>query len=320
MKITILGSGAFGLALGQLWHQHSSADVVIWTAFEEEKEQIVNDHCYQKVLPDIMLDETLVVTTDLRAALQDTSCVVVAVPCAAVRSVLKQISSFVSPSCCFLFVCKGLEQNTNKCMSEVYQELGYQNAFGVLAGGTFAKDLITNCPAGLTLATTSPMVRETVTTLFKQSRICIENCTDIVGVEFSSTLKNIFAILMGALTTKYSASSANAYFLTRFFALYQTLLVTFGGEVTTAQTFSGLGDFLLTCQSSNSRNYRFGKLLVQDYQKAMAFATEMTVEGRCALEAILTLCVKKNKTIPLLLFMQDFVLGKQKIEAIFSVL
>lgn len=318
MKITILGTGAFGLALGSLWHQYSNSDIVFWTSFQEEEEEITKYHTYQRVLPGITLKEDLVVTKDLKEAIRKTNLIVLAVPCGAVRSVLKQVNEVAQGPHHYLFVSKGLEKGSNDLMYDIFKEQNTLGTFSYLAGPTFAKELIQNIPTGMTLATREEEVEAIVKTLFQNTAIEIEISRDLIGVEYASVIKNILAIFMGALGVRYDIDSTKAYFLTEMVHQMESLLISLGGEKRTIYTYSGIGDLILTCNSINSRNYRYGRLLEQDREKAEEFLHANTVEGRYALDAILEVCQEKKISASLLIFMKDYIDKKISLEEIFK--
>ena len=144
MQVTILGTGAFGLALGNLLHEKSKADIVFWTAFEEEYLEITNNNTYDRVLTGIELASNLDVTMDLSIALNNSDLIIVAVPCNHVREVLTRIKDYLNDNSRVILVSKGLEKNTDLLMTEIYEELGLKGQVSYLAGPTFAKELIIN--------------------------------------------------------------------------------------------------------------------------------------------------------------------------------
>ena len=321
MKITILGTGAFGLAIGSLLHKYNDdIDIEFWTAFREEKEEIERTHSYEKVLPDIEIDSDIKITLDIEEAVRNSSLIIVAIPCNKVRSVLERVKPFSNKKMNFLFVSKGLEEHTNFLMSKVFEEVAVLGNFSFLAGPSFAKDLIKNVPIGLVLATTDDKTSDIVKDLFKKTNVDLKICSDIVGVQYCSVLKNSFAILMGALSVKYHNDSSQAYFLTRMIDELRFLVVELGGQKETAMTYAGIGDLLLTCSSENSRNYRYGMLLASNLEEAEHFSEVNTVEGRFALKSVLKLCKEREIEIKLLLFLADMIEGNSNIDDIFVTL
>ena len=298
MQVTILGTGAFGLALGNLLHEKSKADIVFWTAFEEEYLEITNNNTYDRVLTGIELASNLDVTMDLSAALTDSDLIIVAVPCNHVREVLTRIEDYLTDNSRVILVSKGLEKETDLLMTEIYEELGLKGQVSYLAGPTFAKELIINSKAGLTLATKDEKTKELILKLFKDTNVEIEVIDDYIGLELYGVIKNVLAILMGSLSSKYRGDSTNAYYLTKIYNFAKDLVTKLGGKESTSTCYGALGDILLTCNSKTSRNYSYGVLLYTNKNEAEVYKKHYTVEGSIAITSLTKLLKKNNQTSP----------------------
>ena len=296
MQVTILGTGAFGLALGNLLHEKSKADIVFWTAFEEEYLEITNNNTYDRVLTGIELASNLDVTMDLSTALNNSDLIVVAVPCNHVREVLTRIEDYLTDNSRVILVSKGLEKNTDLLMTEIYEELGLKGQVSYLAGPTFAKELIINSKAGLTLATKDEKTKELILKLFKDTNVEIEVIDDYIGLELYGVIKNVLAILMGSINSKYRGDSTTAYYLTKIYNFAKDLVTKLGGKESTSTCYGALGDILLTCNSKTSRNYSYGVLLYTNKNEADVYKKHYTVEGSIAITSLTELLRKNNQT------------------------
>lgn len=298
MQVTILGTGAFGLALGNLLHEKSKADIVFWTAFEEEYLEITNNNTYDRVLTGIKLASNLDVTMDLSIALNNSDLIIVAVPCNHVREVLTKIEGYLTENSRVILVSKGLEKETDLLMTEIYEELGLKGQVSYLAGPAFAKELIINSKAGLTLATKDEKTKELILKLFKDTNVEIEVIDDYIGLELYGVIKNVLAILMGSLSSKYRGDSTNAYYLTKIYNFAKDLVTKLGGKESTSTCYGALGDILLTCNSKTSRNYSYGVLLYTNKNEAEVYKKHYTVEGSIAITSLTKLLKKNNQTSP----------------------
>ncbi len=296
MQVTILGTGAFGLALGNLLHEKSKADIIFWTASLEEYLEITNNNTYDRVLTGIELASNLDVTMDLSIALTASDLIIVAVPCNNVREVLTKIKDYLNDNSRVILVSKGLEKNKDLLMTEIYQELNLKGKVSYLAGPTFAKELIVNSKSGLTLATKDEKTKELMLSLFKNTNVEIEVIDDYVGLELYGIIKNVLAILMGSINSKYRGDSTNAYYLTKIYNFAKELVVKLGGNEKTATCYGALGDILLTCNSKNSRNYNYGVLLYTNKIDADTYKKHYTVEGSIAITSLTKLLRKNNQT------------------------
>ena len=295
MQVTILGTGAFGLALGNLLHEKSNADIIFWTAFEEEYLEITNNNTYDKVLTGIELASDLDVTMDLKTALNNSDLIIVAIPCNHVREVLTRIKDYLNNDSRVILVSKGLEKDTDLLMTEIYKELNLKGNVSYLSGPTFAKELIVNSKAGLTLGTKDNKTKELMLELFKDTNVEIEVIEDYIGLQLYGVIKNVLAILMGSLNSKYNGDSTNAYYLTKVYNYAKKLVVSLGGNESTANCYGALGDILLTCNSKTSRNYSYGVLLYTNKEEAEVYKKHYTVEGSIAINSLIKLLEKNNQ-------------------------
>lgn len=314
MQVTILGTGAFGLALGNLLHEKSNANVIFWTASLEEYLEITNNNTYDRVLTGIELASNLDITMDLRVALKDSNLIILAVPCNHVREVLIKIKKYLTDNSRVILISKGLEKNTGLLMTEIYKDLNLKGHVSYLAGPTFAKELIVNSKAGLTLATLDEKTKELMLELFKDTNVEIEVIDDYIGLELYGVIKNILAILMGSINSKYRGDSTNAYYLTKVYNFAKDLVTKLGGDSNTATCYGALGDILLTCNSKTSRNYSYGVLLYTNKEEADVYKKHYTVEGSIAINSLTKLLEKNNQSSDFLEKLTEYFNGKVSLD------
>lgn len=314
MKVTILGAGAFGLSLGNLWQQYSKEEVILWTPIEEEQKKIMTERKHNG-LENVILDQNLKVTTNLEEALLACDLLVIAIPIVFIHQVLEQVKK-INDKITTVIVSKGIERKSLNCPNEIFYSFGLSGAYGYLAGPTFAIDVIQNKISAFSLATTSEDIVNKIEKLFENTNIKIEKTEDIKGVEYCSSLKNVFAILMGALSQMSSSPSTKAYFFTILYQEFRNIILALGANEQTLQTFAGIGDFLLTCNSCTSRNYYYGSLLVKDFKASIAYSKNTTVEGKDTLNALLLLLQKNKITSSLLQSLKQLIEGMIQIEEV----
>ncbi len=318
MQVTILGTGAFGLALGNLLHDKSKADIIFWTAFEDEYLEITTNNTYDKVLTDIKLANDLKVTMDLKKALKDSNLIIIAIPCNYVREVLIKIEAYLTDDSKVVLVSKGLEKQTDLLMTEIYKELNLKGSVSYLAGPTFAKELIINSKSGLTLATKDKQTENIMLDLFKDTNVELEVINDYIGLELYGIIKNILAIFMGSINSKYQKDSTNAYYLTKIYKFANDLVVELGGDKKTATCYGALGDILLTCNSKNSRNYTYGTLLYTNKEEAKSYLNHVTVEGNIAITSLKKRLSQNTKTLLFIEKLEQYFNGKATLDEVIS--
>lgn len=318
MQVTILGTGAFGLALGNLLHDKSKADIIFWTAFEDEYLEITTNNTYDKVLTDIKLANDLKVTMDLKKALKDSNLIIIAIPCNYVREILIKIEAYLTDDSKVVLVSKGLEKQTDLLMTEIYKELNLKGSVSYLAGPTFAKELIINSKSGLTLATKDKQTENIMLDLFKDTNVELEVINDYIGLELYGIIKNILAIFMGSINSKYQKDSTNAYYLTKIYKFANDLVVELGGDKKTATCYGALGDILLTCNSKNSRNYTYGTLLYTNKEEAKSYLNHVTVEGNIAITSLKKRLSQNTKTLLFIEKLEQYFNGKATLDEVIS--
>ena len=228
MKICVLGSGAFGLAIASLLSKNKNNEIIVWSPFEEEYEELSKLHTHKKIFNDYSF-EKLNFSMDLDSSIDGSSIIIVAIPSNAIREVLLKIKNKLSKQI-LIFVSKGLEKGTMKRTSEIAEDLEVTNYYGVLAGPTFAKDMLKEIPLGFTLATTKEYVSDKVKEMFINTNVQIETTNDIVGVEYCGCIKNVLAVITGYFYTKEKSSSARAFFFTKIAKEEAKLLELLGGN------------------------------------------------------------------------------------------
>lgn len=288
MKICVLGSGAFGLAIASLLSKNKNNEIIVWSPFEEEYEELSKLHTHKKIFNDYSF-EKLNFSMDLDSSIDDSSIIIVAIPSNAIREVLLKIKNKLGKQI-LIFVSKGLEKGTMKRTSEIAEDLEVTNYYGVLAGPTFAKDMLKEIPLGFTLATTKEYVSDKVEEMFINTNVQIETTNDIVGVEYCGCIKNVLAVITGYFYTKEQSSSARAFFFTKIAKEEAKLLELLGGNKDTLYTYAGIGDLLLTATSNESRNFSYGESLANGIVNDKL----TTVEGIKTYKSLIALIPKEE--------------------------
>ncbi|HLY95861.1 MAG TPA: NAD(P)H-dependent glycerol-3-phosphate dehydrogenase [Sideroxyarcus sp.] len=262
MKVTILGSGAWGTALAVSFAPRH--EVTLWSREAAEIEAMVRERCNQRFLPDVPLPAELGLSTSLNEALADAELVIVAVPVAGLRSTLQQLARLPSPVP-VIWVCKGFESGTSQFPHQIADEiLPASFPRGVLSGPSFAQEVARNQPTAMTLASNDGEFAQRTAKALHHSRLRIYSSTDVVGVEIGGAVKNVLAIAAGICDGMQMGLNARAALLTRGLAEMTRLGLQMGGRAETLGGLSGVGDLILTCTGDLSRNRQVGMLLAQN--------------------------------------------------------
>jgi len=285
MKISILGTGAYGIALAKVLHSNNN-NVNMWTKYVEELDSLLLSRQNKRLLPGIMIPKGIIMSTDLEKNIHNSTIIVIAVPMNAVREVSKQLAKYLKEDQIVCIVTKGIEVGTGKRMSEIVKEETDSDKICMLSGPSFAIELANNNELGLVAASKNMDLCYTLKEVFENDKITISVTDDIAGVEICSSAKNAFAIIMGMLQEK--SDSTKATMLTILLNDLRLVCEVLGGKANSIFTFAGIGDFLLTCMNIKSRNYTFGTLIAKgnNTEKAFEIMGLTTVEGIYSLNSI----------------------------------
>src|SRR3954447_4969929 len=288
MKIGVIGGGAWGTALAQV-ASTGSRETLLWALEPEVVEAVNVRHENTAFLPGIPLNEAIRATCDL-TELNSCEAWIVVTPAQHMRSVLKNAPDGARP----LILCsKGVEAATGRLLHEVAQEVCPSSPVAVLSGPTFAHEVAAGLPTAVTLACEDRALGEEL-----RARINLVHfrtyCTDdVVGAEAGGAVKNVLAIACGIVEGKRFGQNARAALIARGFAEMTRFGVAMGGRRETLAGLSGLGDLVLTCSSTSSRNFSLGKAigegrdvgeLLRDRRTVAEGAHTAPVVNRIALE------------------------------------
>ena len=256
MKLAVLGAGAWGTALAvALGARH---EVTLWVRDPVQSEQMRASRMNQRYLPGISLPDSLDVTGDVRAACADAELSILGVTVAGLRTTLREVAA-VGRLLPTIWLCKGFEAGTSKLPHQVAaEELGNKVARGVLSGPSFAQEVARGIPAALTLAASDAAFAARVARELHSPRLRIYSSDDVTGVEVGAAVKNVIAIAAGISDGLGFGESARAALVTRGLAEVTRLGLGLGGRPETFMGLSGVGDLILTCTGSLSRNRQVG--------------------------------------------------------------
>lgn len=299
MKIGIIGTGAYGIALATVL-KRAHHEVTMWTQFAEEKELLRKNRGNEKLLPGIKLEEDIKITCDCEKVGKDKDLIIIAIPIAYLQETLFKIKDYVDLKASFCIATKGIEPESGKLAHELFQEIIPTEKLAIISGPTFAIDLACNTACALTIAVTDAITKERVTNAFTKEKLVIEIHDDIIGVELCGSLKNIIAVAVGIMNGLGESDSTRALLQKDALCELIFLIEQLGGNPQTIWTYAGIGDFILTCNSLKSRNYTYGTKVGKKSEDLEEYIQGTTVEGLCTLKSIHQLLQKQKITCPLL--------------------
>lgn len=317
MNVSILGTGAYGLALSLMFHKNNNK-IKMWTKFEEEKERIVSDHENKKVLPGIKIPEDIIISTDFYDVVKDAELIVVAVPAGFVDDVSFELSKYYKEDQFVLLASKGIERDSCLFVGDIFKRHVKTRKFAVISGPSFAVDMVTNCPIGLTLASENKKTRLTIKKALESDSIKLRETRDVIGVEVCGSIKNVIAIAAGMLDGMGYPESTQAMFIVESLHDIKELISKLGGDRKTILSYAGFGDLLLTATSKKSRNFSYGRLLGSktDKKEIDEYVSKTTIEGLYTIQSIYKLLKNKRVKIPIINLIYDIIEGKKDVETL----
>lgn len=288
-------------------------DVCLWGRDEALITDMSERRANAVYLPDIRFPTGLRVTSDLASALCDTELVIAAVPSHGTREILKRASPMIRSGTTVVSATKGLEQDTLFRMSEVIdQELGSEIQVAVLSGPSFAAELARQLPTAVSVASRDAATVERVQADFRSGYFRLYGTSDVVGVEIGGALKNIIAIAAGVAEGLALGHNALAGLITRGLAEITRLACAAGARRDTLAGLAGLGDLVLTCTGSLSRNRHVGVELargrsVEDVLSGM----KMVAEGVRTANAALALGARHSVELPITAQVAELLAGRK---------
>jgi glycerol-3-phosphate dehydrogenase (NAD(P)+) len=264
-------------------------------------------------LPDVRFPANLIVSDDLSSALAGTEFIVSAVPSHGTRAILKRAAPHVTRGSTIVSATKGLEQDTRFRVSEIIeQELGDVVNVAVLSGPSFAAELARELPTAVSIASRDAEIAQRVQAEFRSPYLRLYATDDVVGVEIGGALKNVIAIAAGMVEGLGLGHNALAGLITRGLAEMSRLACAAGAKRETLAGLTGLGDLVLTCTGTLSRNRHVGIELasgraVDDVLAGM----KMVAEGVRTTEAALALAARYNVELPIAAQVGELLAGRK---------
>ncbi|MBO4643897.1 MAG: NAD(P)-dependent glycerol-3-phosphate dehydrogenase [Alphaproteobacteria bacterium] len=298
-KISVLGAGAWGTALANI-AANNGKKVTLWVREKELIEDIRAKRRNTLFLPDIELNGNIKATNSLEQAVANTEAVLMVIPAQFLRATCRTLRSFFPKGLPAVICAKGIEQGSGALLSEMLAEELPQAEIAVLSGPTFAEEAAQGKPTALTLACKNETIGKELVETLGTSTFRPYYSPDLISVQVGGAVKNVMAIAAGIIAGKKAGDNARAALITRGLAEISRLAVALGGQAQTLMGLSGLGDLVLTANSSQSRNFSVGFDLGRGLSLSEILSGKSTVaEGVFTAKAVLERAAKVNVEMPI---------------------
>jgi len=314
MNITILGTGAFGLALSSMFLENN-CNITMWTKLEEEKERLEKDNRNKLVLPNYKIDDSIKITTNLEQAVKTANVIVIAIPVKFINNTIIDLKKYYQKKQHICIASKGIEQGSCLFIANIVRKHIKTKKICVISGGTFAIDMIKKVPLGLSLATKSNRTINIMKKTLQNNYLKLSVTNDIFGVEMYGAIKNVIAIASGIIDGMGYPESTKCMFITTALNDTVNLIYEMGGNKKTILTYAGIGDLLLTCNSTKSRNYSLGKMIGENKDKKIIneYINNTTIEGLYTLKSLYDLTQKKKINMSIIKILYEIIYNAKEI-------
>ncbi|MGN1078878.1 MAG: NAD(P)H-dependent glycerol-3-phosphate dehydrogenase [Alphaproteobacteria bacterium] len=298
-NISVLGAGAWGTALAHIAASNGKK-VVLWAREPELISEIETKRRNTLFLPDVDLHENITPTNDQVLAVSKAEAVLMVIPAQYLRAACRTLRP-VWPDGTPAVVCaKGIEQKTGALLSEILTEELPQAEIAVLSGPTFAEEAAQNKPTALTLACGNETLGKELVETLGTPTFRPYYSSDVIGVQIGGAVKNVMAIAAGIVAGKKLGDNARAALITRGLAEISRLAAALGGQTYTLMGLSGLGDLVLTANSTQSRNFTVGLELGKGRRLSDILSEKRTVaEGVFTAAAVLERAARAGVEMPI---------------------
>ncbi|URD60234.1 NAD(P)-dependent glycerol-3-phosphate dehydrogenase [Sphingomonas sp. KRR8] len=312
MKVGVIGGGAWGTALAQVAAAQGEP-VLLWAREAEVVTSVNSDHENKLFLPGLRLAQSIRATSDI-GALGACEALLAVTPAQHMRSVLAGAPAIRGP----LILCaKGIEEGSGSLLHSIAREVCPHAEVMVLSGPTFAHEVAAGLPTALTLAATDQPLAEQVRARLAQPAFRLYLSDDVAGAEVGGAIKNVLAIACGVVEGRGLGQNARAALIARGFAEMTRFGLAAGARRETLAGLCGLGDLVLTCSSTSSRNYSLGVGLGQGRPAADLLTDRRTVaEGAFTAPVLHRLAQERGIDMPIVAAVATLLAGHASVDAV----
>lgn len=308
-KIAVLGGGAWGTALASM-AATGNHDTWLYARDAKTVDHINTQRRNPAYLGEIELPHGIRASTDAQAVLENADAILAVIPAQSMRKGLLELSRLIPQSAPVILCAKGIERDTGRLMSEVVADVLPDHQIAALSGPSFATDVARGLPTAVTIACENAAIADQLAATLSGPAFRCYSTTDLKGVEIGGALKNVLALAAGAAIGRGYGASAQAALVTRGFAELRRVALAMGAKPETIMGLSGLGDLMLTCSSSQSRNYSYGLAL----GRSEDLTNRPLAEGVATAPIAAELCRKYNVPAPIITAVAALLAGKTTID------
>lgn len=300
-RICILGTGAWATALGSMLSKNNNT-IFMWGINQKEINDI-NTGYNKQYFGNKKFQSSLSATNDLRTAIGNSKYIILAVPSGAITEVIEKLKASISNKTRYVLinVVKGLDEQTHKPLSTVIRKQlkGYKIKLVTICGPSYAEEVFDEKPTIINITSRSLKLSQDIANIFNNKSFKLVPTTDEKGLQIYAALKNLLAIGIGLANEHFDSTNTISAMLTMGINEMKMIGMKMGAKRKTILNFCGIGDIFLTCSSSQSRNFSFGKSIYENGLKQTLDSNRKTVEGYAVFRVVEKIIVEKELNTPL---------------------
>jgi glycerol-3-phosphate dehydrogenase (NAD(P)+) len=299
MRCAVIGAGAWGTALADLLASVGH-ETRLWALEPDVAASINADHQNKRFLAGLALAPGIRATNDLCETVKGASLVVLATPSQHLRHVSRQCEPFVDPAAILVVASKGIERESLALMTTVVADEIPQRAVAGISGPSFAAEVVGRQPTAIVAASADAAAAQVVQSTLRSPTFRVYTNDDVTGVELGGSLKNVMAVATGIVEGVGLGHNSRAALITRGLHEMTRLGVALGAKAATFAGLAGVGDLVLTCTGTLSRNRALGIEIGQGATLAQALEGKETVaEGVVTAMSARTLAARHRVDMPI---------------------
>jgi glycerol-3-phosphate dehydrogenase (NAD(P)+) len=282
----------------------------MWTESEERYKNYIKNGYITNTIENHSLPKDIKLTTSYEEAIKDSKIIFLVPAAAYVGKVCQDIKNIVTKDQIICIASKGIDNNKCEFLSDIVSNTLKTKKIANISGPSFAIDMIDKNPIGLSIASKSKKVIKAIKEVLANDTLKLRDTNDLIGLQICGSIKNVIAVASGILDGLGYPESTRSFLITESLHDIKELISKLGGNPKTILSFAGVGDLLLTCTSTKSRNFSFGRVLATNNKKEIAeYLNNNTVEGYYTLKSIYKLVKKKRIKMPIIDLIYDIVMN-----------
>lgn len=311
MKISVIGTGAYSLAIA-LELAKKKNKIFMWTESSNIEEEFKNTHKLASII-DVKIPNNITVSADMKKVLEDSELIYMVTASRYVDSVCDKMVSYYNKLVPICIASKGIEESSEELLSNIIGQKLKTKHIAVISGPTFAIDIIHDEPVALAIGSNSLKTRSLVIKTLANEHLKLRPTKDMIGIQLCGSVKNVIAIAAGIVSGLGYSESTRSFLINESLHDIKDIIYYLGGNPKTILSFAGVGDLMLTCSSTKSRNFSFGYCIgsTKGVKKIKEYLVKNTVEGYYTLDTLYCMLKKKRIKIELVNVIYDIVYNNE---------